>query len=323
MQANRLSMGHTTHIFTAALLMLASSLVHAQEYKKTATAGFLFLEVPATARTAALGEASLAMEGEQSTAVFNNPAALAAMPLGQSFSASYAPWFADIKSYSSSIAVTTGAGVFGAGLVLFDYGSMPRTVVGQNQQVYDIVGTFSANSMAAGVTYARMLTDHFSFGATVKYVQERIDTYKASNVVLDAGILYHTGLGSMRIAAAVQNFGVNAKFINDEFKMPAVFKLGVAAEAFGDASAEHRLTVMAEARHPNDGNEKVNIGTEYSWRNTIALRAGYKFFYDEESYSVGVGLDPQLPMPVVFDIAYADYGRLGTILRMTLHVGVK
>ncbi len=321
MQANRLSMGHTTKTLIASILVLASTLVQAQEFKKTATAGFIFLEVPASARTAALGEASLALTDENSAAVFNNPAALGFTGQEQSFSASYAPWFAEIKNYSSSFAVKTDAGVIGVGLVLFDYGSMPRTVVATNQQVYDVVGTFNANAMALGVTYSRMLTDQFSFGTTIKFVQERIDVYKASNVVLDAGVLYNTGLGTLRIAAAVQNFGVNAKFINDEFKMPAVFKLGAAVEAFGSAASDHRLTLMAEARHPNDGNEKVNIGSEYSWQNTIALRAGYKFFYDEESYSIGVGVNPHLPMPVTLDLAYSDYGRLGTILRMTLQVG--
>ena len=323
MQADRLGMEQTSKTFFALLLLFSFSALQAQEFKKTATAGFIFLEVPATARTAALGESTLAMADENASAVFNNPAALGFTKQQHSFSASYAPWFAEIKNYSSSYAIATDAGMFGAGLVLFDYGSMPRTVVAQNQQVYDVVGTFDANSMALGVTYSRMLTDHFSFGATLKYVQERIDIYKASNVILDAGVLYYTGLGSMRIAAAVQNFGVNAKFINDEFKMPAVFKLGVAAEVLGDAASDHRLTLLAEARHPNDGDEKVNVGTEYCWNNMLALRAGYKFFYDEESYSVGVGLNPQLPMPVVLDMAYSDYGRLGKIVRMTLQVGLQ
>jgi hypothetical protein len=311
--------------FTLALVLflLSTMCVPAQEFKKTATAGFVFLEVPATSRQASLGESGLALADENSSAVFNNPASLGFSELQHSFTASYAPWIADIKNYASSYAVKTDAGMFAVGLVLFDYGSMPRTVVAQDKQVFDVIGTFEAKSLAAGVTYSKMLTDQFSFGTTLKYVQERIDSYSASNVVLDAGVLYYTGLGSLRMAAAMQNFGANAKFINDEFKMPAVFKLGLAGELIGDAVSEHRLTLSVEARHPNDGNEKVNVGAEYSWNNTIALRGGYKFFYDEESYSVGIGINPQLPMPVIVDIAYADYGRLGNILRMTLHVGMK
>ncbi|MCX6137738.1 MAG: PorV/PorQ family protein [Ignavibacteriales bacterium] len=315
-------MRHTQQFIIGLTALFAAAALHAQEFKKTATAGFTFLEVPATARAAALGEASLALADENAAAVFNNPASLGFTGQVHSFSASYAPWLAEIKNYASSYAIKTDAGVIGVGLVLFDYGTMPRTVVAQNQQVYDVIGTFNANSMAFGVTYSRMLTDHFSFGTTVKYVQEKIDIYTASNIVLDAGVLYYTGLGSMRIAAAVQNFGVNAKFINDEFKMPAVFKLGVAGEVLGDASSEHRVTLTAEARHPNDGDEKVSVGAEYSWQNILALRGGYKFFYDEETYSVGIGLNPQLPMPVTIDIAYSDYGRLDKILRMTLQVGL-
>lgn len=310
-------------IGASVFLMLGAASLPAQEFKKTATAGFVFLEVPATARHASLGESGLALADENSSAVFNNPASLGFSEYQHSFTASYAPWFADIKNYASSYAAKTDAGMFAAGLVLFDYGSMPRTVVAQDKQVFDVIGTFEAKSLAAGVTYSKMLTDQFSFGTTLKYVEERIDSYSASNVVLDAGVLYYTGLGSLRMAAAMQNFGANAKFINDEFKMPAVFKLGLAGELIGDAASEHRLTLTVEARHPNDGNEKVNAGAEYSWNNTIALRGGYKFFYDEESYSIGIGINPQLPMPVIVDIAYADYGRLGNILRMTLLVGMK
>lgn len=307
---------------TLVFILLGFTNVPAQEFKKTATAGFVFLEVPTTSRNAALGESGLALSDEHSSAVLNNPASLGFSEYQHSFSASYSPWLADIKNYASSYAVKTDVGTFGVGLVLFDYGTMSRTVIAQDKQVFDVVGTFDAKSIAAGLTYSKMLTDQFSFGTTLKFVQERIDIYSASNIVLDAGVLYYTGFGSLRMAAAMQNFGANAKFINDEFKMPAVFKLGLAGELIGDANSEHRLTLAVEARHPNDGNEKVNFGAEYSWNNSIALRGGYKFFYDEESYSVGIGINPQLPMPVMVDIAYADYGRFNNILRMTLQIGM-
>lgn len=295
----------------------------AQEFKKTATAGFVFLEVPTTSRQAAMGESGLALADENASSVLNNPAALGFTSLTHSFSASYAPWLADIKNYSSGYSIKTDAGVFGVGLVLFDYGTMPRTVVVQDKQVFDVAGSFDAKSMAVGVTFSRMLTEQFSFGVTMKYLNERIDVYSASNVVLDAGVLYYTGLGSLRMAAAMQNFGANASFVNDEFKMPTVFKLGLAGELIGDAESEHRLTMTVEARHPNDSNEKLNIGAEYCWNKSISLRGGYKFFYDEESYSVGLGIDPGLPMPVMIDIAYADYGRFDPIVRMTLQVGMR
>jgi hypothetical protein len=304
------------------LFLIIPLLLSAQEFKKTATAGFTFLHIPATARTAGLGEASIALSDQNSSAVFNNPAGLGFMQSSHSLSISYAPWFADIKNYATSYAYNTGFGVIGVGLFMLDYGEMPRTVIAGGQKVYNVIGSFNANAMSIGLSYSRMLTDRFSFGVQLKYVQEKIDIYKADNILFDGGVLYYTGLSSLRIAATIQNFGVNSKFINDEFKMPAVLRLGAAAEVLGDFDSEYRVTLSAEAVNPNDGDERVNVGTEIGWKNIIVLRGGYKFFYDEESYSFGIGVNTPVPFPLMLDFAFADYGRLGNITRFTLQLGI-
>jgi hypothetical protein len=167
-----------------------------------------------------------------------------------------------------------------------------------------------------------MLTDKFSFGFTLKYVNEKIDIYSADNVVIDGGVLYYTGLGSLRIGATIQNFGTDTKFINDPFKMPSVFKLGAAAEILGDAKSDYSVTTIIEAIHPNDGDEKINTGIELSWKKIFSLRGGYKFFYDEETYSFGLGIRGESLMPVNFDFSISNYGRLGNVLRLTLQVGI-
>ena len=295
--------------------------IYSQEFKKTATSGFTFLQIPVTARSAALGEASIALSDMNSEGIFNNPAIMGFTELSHSFSASYSNWFADIKNYAASYAFNSGIGVFGVGVIVLDYGSMPRTVVSTGQKVYEIVGSFDANSIAAMLSYSKMLTDKFSFGLTLKYVQEKIDVYSADNILLDGGVLYYTGLGSLRIAATIHNFGTNSKFINDEFKMPSMLRLGLAGEILGDFNSEYRITLIGEAIHPNNGDEKVNLGAEFSWESMITLRAGYKFFYDEETYSLGVGINPKLSVPMNLDFAFADYGRLGNILRFTLQLG--
>jgi hypothetical protein len=308
-------------LFAYVIIGVMQISISAQDFKKTATSGFTFLQIPVSARTAALGESSIALSDMNSQGIFNNPAIMGFTNQSHSFSASYSNWFADIKNYASSYAIQSDFGVFGIGVVMFDYGSMPRTTVSGGQKVYDIIGTFDANSIAAAFSYSKLLTDRFSFGISLKYVQEKIDKYSADNILFDGGVLYYTGLSSFRIAASIQNFGTNSKFINDEFKMPAMLRLGAAAEVLGDMNSEYRLTLIAEAMHPNDGDERVNVGTEISWKNMITIRAGYKFFYDEETYSFGFGLDPKLSFPVNFDFAFADYGRLGNILRFTLQLG--
>jgi len=57
---------------------------------------------------------------------------------------------------------------------------------------------------------------------------------------------------------------------------------------------EHRVTLAADALHPNDNNESLNVGGEYMFNNLIAFRVGYKSLFldnSEEGLTAGVGLN--------------------------------
>lgn len=293
-----------------------------QTFRKTATAGFVFLEIPINARTTGLGESGITLSDLNSDGIFINPAVCGFTNKIHNVSFSYSPYFAEIKQYSASYSYNSPFGVFSIGALMFDYGLMPKTQKVAGQRIYDVIGEFEARSLAFAVSYSKMLTDKFSFGVSLKYVNERIDIYSANNIVLDGGVLYYTGLKSLRIGAVIQNFGTDAKFINDPFKMPAVLKLGAAAEIFGDYNSDYRVTTLFEAIHPNDGDEKLNAGLEISWKNIFSIRGGYKFFYDEETYSFGLGISGEPLIPASIDFSISNYGRLGNILRLTLQAGI-
>lgn len=305
-----------------AFILNNSTEIFSQQFRKTATAGFVFLEIPVNARVSGLGESGIALSDLNSDGIFVNPAISGFTNQIHNVSFSYSPYFAEIKQYAASYSYNTQFGVFSLGALMFDYGSMPKTQKVAGQRVYEIIGNFNAKSLAFALSYSRMLTDKFSFGISLKYVNEKIDIYNADNFVLDGGVLYYTGLKSLRIGATIQNFGTDAKFINDPFKMPAVLKLGAAAEIFGDFNTDYRVTTILEAIHPNDGDEKLNSGIEFSWKNIFSIRGGYKFFYDEETYSFGIGINGEPLVPVSFDFSISNYGRLGNILRLTLQAGI-
>lgn len=304
------------------LIILIRIDIYSQEFRKTATAGFVFLELPVNARYSSLGESGITLSDLNSDGIFVNPAICGFTERSYNVSFSYSPYFAEIKQYAASYSFNSYVGVFSAGALMFDYGSMPKTQKVVGQKVYDIIGTFNARSLAFALSYSKKLTDKFSFGVSLKYVNEKIDIYSADNIVIDGGVLYYTGFNSLRIGAVIQNFGTDAKFINDPFKMPAVLKLGAAMEIFGNFSSEYRLTTIFEAIHPNDGDEKINSGLEFSWRNIFSIRGGYKFFYDEETYSLGIGLSSEPYVPFSFDFSISNYGRLGNIFRITLQAGI-
>jgi len=307
------------------LLLIGALSSPAQEFKRTATTGFVFLEIPVSARSAALGEASVALSDLGAEGVFVNPAAVGFAPLTHSASFSYSPWFADIAHYSASYAYNAPFGVIAVSAVVMDYGTMDRYIRVPGSRSFESSGVFSAQSSAFGLTYSRQLTDRFSFGLSLKYVSETIDSYRASNVVFDGGVLYYTGFSSLRLAAAIQNFGTDAKFINDAFKMPAMLRLGVAMEVLGTSASDSRLTALVEAVHPSDASERINVGLEFAWMRMVVLRGGYKFLYDEESYSVGLGWygRESLGVPVGVSFSYSSYGRLGNILRFSLEAGLE
>lgn len=309
-------------LFFLTIPFLLISEIYSQEFRKTATAGFVFLELPVNARTTGLGEAGITLSDLNSDGIFVNPAISGFTNRVHNVSFSYSPYFAEIKQYATSYSYNSNLGVFSFGALMVDYGSMPKTQKVAGQRVYNIVGTFNSRSLAFALSYSKMLTDKFSFGIALKYVNEKIDIYSASNTVLDGGVLYYTGLGSLRIGATIQNFGTDAKFINDPFKMPAVLKLGAAAEILGDFNSDYRITTIMEAIHPNDGDERLNTGFEFSWKNIFSIRGGYKLFYDEETYSFGIGINGEPLFPISFDISISNYGRLGNILRLTLQAGI-
>lgn len=300
------------------------SILNGQEFKKNGTSGFVFLNIPVMARSASLGEAGITWSDVNSSGIFTNPAAVGFTNQEYSFSSTYSPWFADIKNYASSFSYSSALGVFSVGYVGVDFGSMPKTKKIDGQKVYDVIGEFNSSALALSLSYSKMLTDRFSFGITGKYVKESIDIYSASNVVFDGGILYYTGLGSLRLGAVIQNFGVDAKYKNEPFKMPSILKLGLAGEIIEDRINGYRVSASIEAHHPNDADERVCTGLEFSFKEMIRLRGGYKFFYDEESYSFGVGLNPNFQsFPIEIDFAFADYGRLGNVMRFSILLGLK
>lgn len=308
-------------IFTAVFLL--SGFIISQDVKQNGTSGFVFLEIPISARSAALGESSISLSDLNSDAALINPAVLGFSNQTHSFSASFSPWIADIKHYASSYAFNNDFGSVAVSLNFLDYGRMTKTVKEPGQKVFAEVGTFSANAVALGLSYSKRLTDKFSFGVSAKYVNEKIDIYNADNFLFDGGIIYNTGLSSLRIAAVLQNFGPDSKYRNDAFKMPTQLKLGASAELLGNYQSDYRLTGIVEMVHPSDSDEKINTGMEISYKNIITLRGGYKFFYDEETYSAGLGFNPRINIPINFDFAFSDYGRLGNILRFTIAVGIQ
>jgi len=311
-----------TFIALIVILLISNTLTSAQDFQKIGTTGFVFLEIPVTARSVGLGETGITLTDAGAEALFMNPALIALSKSKFSFSASHADWYVDTRHQALGMIYNIPLfGTIGFQSVYFDFGETEKTINPSAEQTgsYVSLGTYSAGAYALGLTYARSLTDKFSFGATFKYVRENIDEYSADNLVTDIGFLYLSGFHSLRIGASLQSFGLEAKYESEKFKMPQQLRMGLSGEIYGSLEDPYRVTVLAEAIHPNDADERIHLGMESILSGFLAFRIGYKFGYDEEDLCLGGGLKfIALGNKFRFDFSYMNHEHLDTTLRYTL-----
>jgi hypothetical protein len=193
---------------------------------------------------------------------------------------------------------------------------------------------FGYSDMALAVSYSRKMTDQFSFGASVRYIEETLDKLKMRGVMIDLGTYYWTGLGTTRFAVAVSNFGnqlapdgqvvLIGKRSNSQwqaFSPPTVFRIGFAFEPYENEF--NKITASIQLNHPNDNSENVSTGIEYSWKNTFYLRGGYKFNVEEQNYSFGAGVFVPVSIAnVTVDYAFSNFVRLGPAHRFSIILGL-
>ncbi len=300
--------------------------------ERAGQSGWQFLKINGDARQAAMAGAYSALSRGDASAIFGNPASLADV---KSFNVQVnaLKWVADIGHQSVAIAANIGdVGVVGVSLAMLDYGDIPETInspTGSNGTTPMVTGnTFGANDIAAGISYARLITDRLSVGGNIRWMRQSIAELSMNNWSVDFGTFYQTGFRSLRIAVTARNFGPDSRFAgwseqyqteSDNVRMPLDFRAGIAMDFLDDEQSQHLLTVIVEGDHPNDGREKFHLGVSYSFDNTFFLRGGYKFNYDVQRFTFGAGISYPIGGTVgTINYAYVDFGELTQVHMFSL-----
>ncbi len=289
-----------------------------------------FLKIGVGGRAAALGESFVAISDDAS-ALYWNPAGLAQFKTDEVIF-SHNIWLVDINhDFLGAVYHLDSDNTFGISLTSLSMDKMPVTTefapFGNGEY-------FGFSDIALSVSYARKMTEQFSFGGTVKYIEETLDKLKMRGIMLDIGTYYRTGLGSTRFAVTVSNFGAElapdgevvlvGKRKNSEwqsFAPPTIFRIGFAFEPY--QNEEHSVTTSIQLNHPNDNSENVSLGVEYSWKRMLFLRGGYKINVDEQNYSFGAGVNVPISIAeFTFDYAFANFERLGSAHRFSIILGL-
>jgi hypothetical protein len=309
------------------------------EFAKVGSAGAQFLKIGVGSKYQAMGEASVAMANDVYS-MYWNPAGLAEVE-NTAVSFTNVNWMLDVQlNYVAIAHYFEDVGVFGVSAAILSMGEQEITTFEEQDGTGDF---YSSSSAAVGLTFARQLTNRFSFGISTKYVHERIHKENASGFAFDFGTLLYTGFRSLRLGMSISNMGPELQFsgpdldINyDErqgqgnngtypatlettpYDLPMMFRVGVAYDF--TLAPNSILTMSGEIKDPSDQTQQSALGAQLGFSERFFVRGGYKFNYDEEGLSLGGGLSTPVSKNSALQIDYAwqDFGRLQSTQRFSV-----
>lgn len=247
--------------------------------------GFAFLKLGVGARAMGMGGAYVA-EVNDPTAVYWNPAGLGNLGRPQ-ITFMHNEWIQDFRQDFAAIAVPAfrdGKGGAAVGLATFYSDELER-----RSDTGVLTGHFGFNDILATGSVAYPLSPGLVGGLSAKFVREMIDQEDATAVAFDAGLRFEVPRTRLAFAGAVQNVGTDAKFEAESFGLPWTARLGAAC-GFALPGVESDARLTGEFRKSGGEDSRFQLGGEFLYRSTAALRAGYKLGYDEETASFGLGL---------------------------------
>lgn len=285
----------TRHI-TLILVLLAGVTLSsfAGNQSRTGTAGAQELLIPVGARGIALANATVSTASGLD-ALFGNPAGLARTDRSAEVMFSHMNYIGDIGVEYGGISVNTGFGNLGFTIKSLNFGDIPVTT----EEFPDGTGeNYSPSFVTLGVSFAKLLSDRISVGATFNIISEKIMSTSASGVSLNAGVQYHgLGMPGLNLGIAIKNVGPNMTFDGSNllrqatvadalrppqyysttaatFDLPSTLEIGLAYEKKFDI---HTVSVMTNFVNNNYQNDEYNVGVEYGFDNLLFLRGGYQF----------------------------------------------
>jgi len=320
---------------------------------KVATSAGQFLKIGVGPRAIAMGGAYVASINDVTSLYWNVGAFQMAEKSELVFS--HTDWLVDTKFQWLGFMLHLGdENSLGVSLTQLDYGEEEVTTVGAPGGTGE---KWSAKDLAVGLSYSRRLTDRFSMGATVKYIEQRIWNSSATTFAFDLGLLFVTGFNDMRLGVSMTNFGGDLKLDGrdltrrididpqnsgsnkalvgdlktDPWALPLAFRVGLAMDVV--KTDELLFTLAGDAIRPNDNESYLNLGGELGWRNGsgthsygLFLRGGYKSVVGidtEEGLSLGGGLMYTAGGigSIEVDYAYTQFGLFGNLNTIAVSIG--
>lgn len=185
---------------------------------------FRVLDIPSSARIAALGGTQIAvLDNDLNLGIFNP--ALLNPTMGRQLALSYLPYidginvgYASYGQHFDSLRTT-----FSGTVQYVDYGTFTR----RDETGADL-GTFRAGEQVVQLGAGRAIDSLFTVGANLKYIGSQLESYRAWGLAVDLGGTFHKASAGLTVSAMVRNIGlVMDSYTEEEEKLPMQVQLGV------------------------------------------------------------------------------------------------
>ena len=179
-----------------------------------------FLNMPNSARIAALGGNFLAIKDNDITLALANPSIITS-DMHNQLALSFVDYFSDINygfvSYSRTF---PEIGSFVGTMQFIDYGKF--TLADETGQKY---GNFKASEYALNVGWGRELDSAFSIGANFKMIYSALESYTSFGIAVDVAGSYHIAKKQFTVSFIARNIGLQLKSYRTGNSEPLPFEL--------------------------------------------------------------------------------------------------
>jgi hypothetical protein len=219
---------------------------------------FNSLEIPSSARVAAVGGNLISVkESDLNLAIFNP--SLLDSTFDQQMALSYVNYFSDVNFGYASYARQINSKVTGAATLQYmGYGQFDETnAIGED------IGQFSAGDFALTVGAGMAVDTSFTVGANVKMLYSVLADYNSFGAAVDLSGTYHNPARRLTAALVVRNLGYQFTTYRDDNRedLPINVQLGISKQL---KHAPFRFSVIAEHLEKWDltyenANEEIQI----------------------------------------------------------------
>jgi hypothetical protein len=317
---------------------------------------YKFLNLPTSARSAAMGGSFISSGSSDLNLVADNPSVLDST-MDRLASITYINYLADVNmGYLAYSKHYQGIGTFSAGMQFMGYGEFIRA-----DETGAQYGTFKAGDYAFDISYGRTLDSLFSVGASMKLIYSSYDYLNSFGVAFDVGGTYTSKNKLFTAGAVMNNMGVELApyYKGDRQKLPfnmqlsGSIKLSKAPLRFtflannlqtwnlvGNSAVEGLPTIGPDGNNiatKSDGNDFAKnffshfvFGAEILPSDNFYIQIAYNYLRKSElsikdrtslnAFSFGLGLKIKR---LKFGYALASYTAAGTSHHITLSTDLK